>query len=56
MSLYESDLGKEYLKYCQLKKNGLDTGSLDLSNIKWFFLTFLLPIGLFIKNIFKTSY
>jgi hypothetical protein len=30
--------------------NALDTGSLDLSSIYFFFPTFLLPLGIFIKN------
>lgn len=50
MSFYENDLGKEYLKYCQFKKIALDTDTLDLSDTKWFFPTFLLPLGLFIKT------
>ncbi|HUY01278.1 MAG TPA: hypothetical protein VMV49_17085 [Candidatus Deferrimicrobium sp.] len=50
MSFYESDLGKEYLKYCQLKKITLNTSILNLSDIKWFFPTCLLPLGIFIKE------
>jgi len=50
MSFSESDLGMEYLNYCQLKKVALTTGTLDLSDSKWFFPTCLLPLGIFIKE------
>ncbi|MHA1359121.1 MAG: hypothetical protein ACTSRC_13445 [Candidatus Helarchaeota archaeon] len=50
ISLYENDLGKEYLNYCQLKEIALNTGNLDLSDIEWFFPTCLLPLGIFIKE------
>ncbi|KKN18281.1 hypothetical protein LCGC14_0957240 [marine sediment metagenome] len=50
MSLNESVLGKEYLEYCNLKEIALNTKTLDLSNITWFFPTFLLPLGIFIKE------
>ena len=50
MCFNESSLGKEYLKYCNLKEIALNTKTLDLSNISWFFPTFLLPLGIFIKE------
>lgn len=50
MSFNESVLGKEYLKYCNLKEIALNTKTLDLSNISWFFPTCLLPLGIFIKE------
>lgn len=50
MYLNENALGNEYLKYCDLKKNALTTKSLDLSTLSWVFPTFLLPLGIFIKE------
>lgn len=50
MCFNESALGKEYLKYCNLKEIALNTKTLDLSNISWFFPTCLLPLGIFIKE------
>ena len=50
MNFNESELGKEYLNYCHLKKIALDTGTLDLLDINWFFPTCLLPLGVFIKE------
>lgn len=50
MRFDESELGKEYLNYCNLKEIALKTGTLDLSDIKWFFPTCLLPLGVFIKE------
>ena len=50
MSFKENVLGKEYLKYCNLKEIALNTKTLDLSNISWFFPTCLLPLGIFIKE------
>lgn len=50
MNFVISDLGHEYLKFCQLRNNSLKTGKMDLSIINWFYPTSLLPLGIFIKN------
>ena len=50
MNFNESILGKEYLKYCSLKEIALNTKTLDLSKISWFFPTCLLPLSIFIKE------
>lgn len=46
----ESTLGKHYLKYCQLKAKAIETGCLNLSRIKFFFPTLLLPLGIFSRE------
>jgi len=50
MEFNESDLGREYLKFCQLRNNAHHTKKMDLSNIDWFYPTNLLPLGIFIKT------
>jgi hypothetical protein len=48
--VHESTLGKHYLRYCQLKAKALETGRLNLSRIKFFFPTLLLPLGIFSRE------
>ncbi len=50
VNIKNDNLGREYLKFCEYKKNALDTNSLDLTTIDFFFPTLLLPLGIFIKN------
>ena len=50
MEFNESDLGREYRKFCQLRNNAHHTKEMDLSNIDWFYPTNLLPLGIFIKT------
>lgn len=50
MEFNESDLGREYLKFCQLRNNALHTKKMDLSKIDWFYPTKLLPLSIFIKT------
>ncbi len=50
MEFNESDLGREYLKFRQLRNDALHTKKMDLSNIDWFYPTNLLPLGIFIKT------
>ncbi|NQE46591.1 hypothetical protein C5S31_11275 [ANME-1 cluster archaeon GoMg2] len=50
MEFNESDFGREYLKFCELRNNALHTKKMDLSNIDWFYPTNLLPLGIFIKS------
>lgn len=50
MYLNENALGKEYLKYCDLRNFALTTKTLDLSNISRIFPPFFLPLGIFIKE------
>ena len=47
---YESELEKEYSKYCESTKKSLHTKTIDLSNIEWFYPTFLLLLGVFIAD------
>ena len=50
MSIFKTDLGKEYLKFCELRKSTLDTKTLDLSEIKQIFPTNLIPLGIYLKT------
>ncbi|HUS76226.1 MAG TPA: ATP-binding protein [Methanothrix sp.] len=44
------ELATEYSKFTQLRSNAIATRELDLSAIKWFYPTLLLPLGVFIKQ------
>ena len=50
MGFNESDLVREYLKFCELRNDALHTKKMDLSNIDWFYPTNLLPLCIFIKT------
>ncbi len=43
-------LANDYNGFTQLRSKALATGELDLSAIKWFYPTLLLPLGVFIKQ------
>ena len=45
--LREPDLISDYKKFALLKSKALDTGHMDLSDDRWFYPTYLLPIGVF---------
>lgn len=44
------DLYNSYIKFCQFRSDALETKKLDLSAVKWFYPTSLLPLGVFIKQ------
>ena len=44
------ELATEYSKFTQMRSNAIATRELDLSTIKWFYPTLLLPLGVFIKQ------
>ncbi|VUT27723.1 MAG: hypothetical protein SYNGOMJ08_00273 [Candidatus Syntrophoarchaeum sp. GoM_oil] len=50
MELNKSELGSEYLKFCELRSDALHTNELDLSKMNWFYPTSLLPLGIFMKE------
>ena len=43
-------LANDYIEFTQLRSKALATGKLDLSAIKWFYPTLLLPLGIFLKQ------
>lgn|GEM_PF-4189628 len=44
MEFNESELGKEYIKFCRLRFDAVHTNELDLSSVNWFYPTRLLPL------------
>ena len=50
MEFNESSLGRKYLEFCELRNHAISMGGMDLSDIKWFYPTTLLPLGIFIKE------
>lgn len=46
----ERSLIHYYFEFTQLRAKALATGKLDLSSIRWFYPTLLLPLGVFIKQ------
>ena len=43
-------LFEDYIKFTELRSDAIANGRLDLSGIKWFSPTLLLPLGVFIKR------
>jgi len=44
------ELAAYYSKFTQLRSNAIEARVLDLSTIKWFYPTLILPLGVFIKQ------
>lgn len=43
-------LGKNYLDFCRLRNDSLNSGTMDLSFIEWFYPTTLLPLSIFCQE------